>query len=190
MERKYFERTEAINDMLAQKNVAGLRDVLVGIINRDPTFATTRFEEALSVFQNEVGEIYENNISLTNEIRKEKNEWDKSYHKMLLAWLAQNFCEDRIHEIKEVGKTVYENEYTFGKDEAANFTGPTILENEMNLKHRGVAGVVMLLMAIALTICIVVLSIKETLLALIPTFLLIMEIVVSILQKKKKYGRE
>ena len=57
---------------------------------------------------------------LAGEYELPRSEWDKTYFRTYLVWLSDNFCEERLQKAKEIGKVVYEKEYTFGKDEAEN----------------------------------------------------------------------
>ncbi len=122
---KYFETTESIEASIREKDRDSLIAILVGVINRDPTFATTRFDEAYRYISDQSGLVlYEDKIHL--ELEYKNDVWDKDYFRMQLVWLQDNFCRERVEYIKQVGMKVYENEHTPGKDEAKR----RVCENE------------------------------------------------------------
>lgn len=163
MDYYYFEPNDTIDERIRCNDVDALRGILVGIINRDPTFATKRYEEALNyIIDRGLINIYDDrgNIKLPGEYEVETNGWNKEYYRKLLAWLSQNYTKERVKYIKQVGAKVYGGEYTQGKDEAENFLHPATQNQMTHQKGWSAVGGIIILIALVLIIIVVWLGIQ------------------------------
>lgn len=124
MSYEFFEQTPEIDKYINNKDFIALRGILVGIINRDPTFATKRFEETMDYICSNLDVWEYIPKKLPGEYELEEDKWDKEYFHKQLAWLSQNFTHERVKKIEKIGKNVYASENTWGKHEAENFYYP------------------------------------------------------------------
>lgn len=153
MECKYFEPNEQIEKSIQCKDETSLISILVGIINRDQTFATTRYAEAEAYISSKLGKSLKSEyVKRPGEYSLPEEKWDKEYYRMLLVWLSDNYCDERIDLVKKVGQTVYANESTWGKEEAVNFTEPTT--EAVRMKNPNVVGIVVGVLVVLATIAI------------------------------------
>jgi len=163
MDYRFFELNEVIDDKIRSNDVDALRGILVGIINRDPTFATKRYDEAIDyiIHVNKI-EIYDDRgiIKLAGEYETDSDSWDKEYYRKQLAWLSQNYTEERVKNIKRIGEKVYSKEYTQGKDEAENFHHPVEWKSPTSQKRRSSAGGIVILIAIIIIVTIMCILIQ------------------------------
>lgn len=124
----YFNPNETYDKAIRSQDKMALRTLLVGVIGSDPTFATSEFEEAIQYIRNKSIEINGQEISLNEEYVKQEDEykkedayWDESYYLLNLVWLMDNFAiEERLPDIKKMGKVVYRNKQTMGKTKVEN----------------------------------------------------------------------
>ncbi len=186
----FFEPTPEIDSYIRNGDLDVLRGVLVGIINRDPTFATTRYQEALDYICREINIWDSEKRNLTGEYEIPSNEWDKEYFRKLLAWLSQNFVQERVDYIKKVGERVYAEEYTWGKDEAGNFLCPVAQINRNPRKSQSVIGRIILALflvgALAIAaILMIELSVKVRVLVLILLFIAAITGILAVIHRKK-----
>ncbi len=130
MEFKYFNPNETYDNAICNGDLGALRALIVGIIGSDPTFATSEAAEAIRYIQVRSKELLgkkinldENYIKQEDEYEKDISEWDEKYFQMQLIWLRYNFARRyRIPKIKEIGKQVYKNKATLGKEKEKNVT--------------------------------------------------------------------
>lgn len=104
----YLEK--CVSEYPRTKNINNVRTAIIGIISADPTFSTSKYDEAINyVTQNNI-ELFE---KLDEEgfppIEKVKSQWDKSYFARATIYCENNFCHERINHLKEVGKQVFES---------------------------------------------------------------------------------
>lgn len=165
MKYNYFEPTAEIDSYIHASDLQALRGILVGIINRDPTFTTKRFDEALDYICNQNGiSIWDTPQNIAGEYKQSPDKWDKDYYHKLLAWLSQNFTKEREQYIEKVGKYVYKSEYTWGKDEAENFSHPVTQPSKQIMKgSQSVIGVIILMLLLLVTTGVVMLAIESIL---------------------------
>lgn len=92
---------------IAEKDFLRLKTNAVSAISYDPTFEKGEANAVLEILKNEVPEIFEEYKEGEYEERLERSKWDKRYFSKLTYWFQENFSEDRIPLIKEVGREVY-----------------------------------------------------------------------------------
>lgn len=118
----YFNPNETYISAIRKGETGVLKALLVGIISGDPTFATNEFLEASKYIETESERLNGCKLSLfeqyskqEDEYNQEKKEWNENYFQMQLVWLRDNFSQERIQKIKEIGQEVYKNKNTLGK---------------------------------------------------------------------------
>lgn len=100
---------KAFKQAIVDKDFLRLKINAVSAISYDPAFEKGEAEAVLKILKNEVPDIFEKYVEGDYEERLEKSEWDKRYFSKLLYWFQENFAEERIVLIKEVGKKVHAN---------------------------------------------------------------------------------
>lgn len=94
---------------IKEKNYLRLKVNTVSSMLNDPTFARGETEEVLKILDQEVPEIFEDEIWLDYEERLDRSLWDKRYFTNLTYWFQKNFAKSRIPYIKEVGQAVHQD---------------------------------------------------------------------------------
>lgn len=92
---------------ILDKNYMHLKVNAVSAISYDPTFERGEANDVIEILKKEVPEIFEEYKQEEYEERLDRNEWDKRYFSKLTYWFQENFAEERLAHIKEVGKAVY-----------------------------------------------------------------------------------
>lgn len=101
-EEKFWK---AINE----KDLSRLKINTVSAIRNDPTFARNETEKVLSILDEKVPEIFEDEKNLGYEERLDSSAWSKAYFTKLTCWFEENFAKSRLDHIKEVGKVVHKD---------------------------------------------------------------------------------
>ena len=100
-----FKPSDEFRKDVEEKNILHIRDELTTIAHEDRGFYTTKFDDALAYAKKAnidgLFDIYD------NEPFKPKEEWNREYWAYVAASLMDNFCEERINHLKEVGRFVY-----------------------------------------------------------------------------------
>ena len=92
---------------IIDKNYMHLKVNAVSAISYDPTFERGEANNVIEILKKEVPEIFEEYKQEEYEERLSQSEWDKRYFSKLTYWFQENFSEERLAHIKEVGKMVY-----------------------------------------------------------------------------------
>ena len=121
MRYDYFQSNEDIDTYIREKNISALRFIIMGYVNRDPTFATTRYVEAIDYLSDKVDIWDKKTIRVSGEYTLPEDNWNEKYFTDYLLWLKENFTKERVEEIKKIGKYVFNEKITSGKEEAENF---------------------------------------------------------------------
>ena len=104
---------EAIRNKADQKNFIRLKVSVISAIQNDPTFSSGEAKDALDILRRECPEIFEQKKDLGyEEKRPDSNTWDSDYFMRNTTYLEQNFCEERINELKNIGQKVYGKKQT------------------------------------------------------------------------------
>lgn len=108
MAQNFSEKT--FEENIQKKNLWGLRSTVASIIKFDPTFSSGDYAYVIKRLQEEVPEVFVEYKLLPNEepFQEDERGWDEKYLLDLTFYLQENFCLDRIANIKKVGKKVYE----------------------------------------------------------------------------------
>lgn len=128
---KYFIPNDTFDNAIKNKEKGVLKALLIGIIGSDPTFATTEYAEATDYVKATSEKLNGSSINLSepyveqeDEYTKMPDNWDEKYYRMLLVWYRDNYADERLANIKRVGKEVYKNKLTLGKAKRQNSVSP------------------------------------------------------------------
>lgn len=94
---------QAIKD----KDYLALKVSTVSTMLDDPTFERGETMKVVRILEEQVPEIFEEEVKLEYEERLGKSAWDKRYFTKLTYWFQENFAKSRIDYIKEVGSVVH-----------------------------------------------------------------------------------
>lgn len=100
-----MEKIGALEDAIAKKSLVGIYSVFYTIAHGDPDFSTGKFREALRYVKNQNIEGFIQEFD-GEEFEPEDN-WDEDYWALVASSLMDNFCEERIGHLEEIGKKVY-----------------------------------------------------------------------------------
>ena len=106
---------------IQEKDDISLKVSVVSAIRNDPTSAGGEANRALKMLREGCPEVFEPKRELKyEELHPDPNTWDEHYFLLYAAYVENNFCEERIRQLQEIGKKVY------GKKEvpAGNYTRP------------------------------------------------------------------
>lgn len=190
----FFEPTQDINSYIDSGDTDALRGIIVGVINRDPTFATKRYDETLDYISKRLNIWDDELVKLPGEFELPREKWDKEYFRKQLAWLSQNFNRDRVRYIEDVGKHVYANENTWGKEEAGNFYHPVPQKKRAERSQGVIGGLIMVLLVVVIiaTVVLLVPGLPSALkiILIIVVMSIVMVCVMAILKRRRKHEEE
>ena len=100
-----MEKITALEEAIKKNNLVGIYSVFYTIAHGDPNFSTNKFQEALQYVKSKNIEGFLDEFD-GEEFEPEQN-WDEDYWALVASSLMDNFCEERIGHLKEVGRKVY-----------------------------------------------------------------------------------
>ncbi len=103
-----FDET-AFWNAINEKDLLRLKVNTVSAMRNDPTFERGETDKVISILEERVPEIFEQERTLEAEERLSRDKWDKGYFTKLTYWFQENFAKSRINHIKEVGKAVHQD---------------------------------------------------------------------------------
>lgn len=103
-----FDETDFRN-AIRDKDYRSLKVNTVSCILNDPTFERGETEEVLKILHKEVPGIFEEYAKLDFEEQAERDRWNKRYFTKLTFCFQENFAEERLAYIKEVGRAVHKD---------------------------------------------------------------------------------
>ena len=92
-----------------EKDMLHLKVNNVSAMRNDPTFERGETAKVISVLEEKIPEIFEQEVPLEYEERLDRDKWDKGYFTKLTYWFQENFAKSRIDHIKEVGQVVHKD---------------------------------------------------------------------------------
>jgi len=92
-----------------EKDMLHLKVNTVSAMRNDPTFERGETAKVISVLEEKIPEIFEQEVPLEYEERLDRDKWDKGYFTKLTYWFQENFAKSRIDHIKEVGQVVHKD---------------------------------------------------------------------------------
>jgi hypothetical protein len=100
-----MEMTETLKSAIEERNISRIRSVFYTIAHEDPSFASGKYEETLKYVK---GLNIEGFIEAHNGSEfAPQDAWDKEYWAEVASELQDNFSQERIDHLIEVGKYVY-----------------------------------------------------------------------------------
>lgn len=182
-----FKPTQAIEQYINNKDTQALRGIMRGIIHSDPTFATGKYEEALDYISNRLDIWDVEAKQLPGEYKLARDEWNEEYFYKQLAWLSQNFTCERVRIIKEIGKYVFANKDTWGKQELKNFQNPIAQEKtcQSEVGERMLALLIVMLLFVEAGVLTLPARLKAKVIVGIIGGIAIISVVVKLIMKKK-----
>lgn len=104
---------EAISKKGDPQSLMRLKSSVISAIKVDPSFPNgCEADAALELLHQKCPEIFETKKELSYEVNLPEMEWDKDYFLRKTNYLRQNFCEERIQELREIGRKVNGNNLT------------------------------------------------------------------------------
>ena len=94
---------ELINSV-KEKDISHIKNALTLITRKDRSFYSSEFDEALAYVKSNGIDIYN---KFDGEQFKPESEWDDNYWNYINASLMDNFCDERINLLKQIGKKIY-----------------------------------------------------------------------------------
>lgn len=126
-DKSYFIPNDTFDNAIRNNEKGVIKALLIGIIGSDPTFATTEYDEATAYVKSKSAVVHGASFNLSEPLCKKESEyekspedWDEEYYRMLLVWYRDNYADERLSNIKAVGKEVYKNKPTLGKSKRHN----------------------------------------------------------------------
>lgn len=97
--------SDTLDEAIKIRDISRIHSVFSVIAHEDPTFNTGKFKETLDyVKKQEIPFLIQPNAGPKF---KEEDEWNEEYWFEVAADLQDNFSEERINHLDEVGKSVY-----------------------------------------------------------------------------------
>lgn len=100
-----MKKYKIIEKALAEKNKASLKRALGNIIFADRNFSTNEFNDVFRYINDKI-EILEPTL-IGELISEEKSEYNDSDFNNAVFELTENFCKERIEDVKKIGRTLY-----------------------------------------------------------------------------------
>lgn len=98
---------EAIEKAIAQKDMKALREAVGNICYTSRDFSSGEFDEAIKYAKEKGMDIKESSLTGKPTISSQKSSFtDDDFAEAVFA-LKENFCDERIQDVKEIGKKLY-----------------------------------------------------------------------------------
>lgn len=128
---KSFEPNKLIKECIEKNDITRLRGTLTGIVVRDRNFSTGDFENNINYIVNEQGikelfEEFDDSKPLVSSIVKERELSDEDFSDAIY-YLKNNFCSERIEDIKKIAEILYPLEIEENKPKKTNGQVKTII---------------------------------------------------------------
>lgn len=129
-----MEKIAALEEAIEKKSLVGIYSVFYTIAHGDPNFSTNKFKETLAYVKTK------NIQGLMQEYDGEEFEtedkWNEGYWALIASSLMDNFCEERIAHLEEVGKKVYKMTRRIESSEGKSKNGKTISTSEERERYK------------------------------------------------------
>lgn len=103
-----FDWTKFEESIQNKTNFTRLRVSVVNAIRNDPTSSRNEADLALQMLWKGYPEVFEKKRDLEyEEQRPDPAAWDKDYFLKYATYVEDNFCPERIKQLREIGKKVY-----------------------------------------------------------------------------------
>ena len=166
-----MQKYEAIENGIENGDVQGLREAIGSICYTNRDFSSGEFDEILSYVESKGVKIKEDSLIGTLVFSENKTDYTDEDFTRAIFELKRNFCQDRIDDVKKIGKCIYASK-TMEKEEVPSgnedISGPdlnTKKEDGMDpnlYRHQGMRWIMILgLVAILVIILIVAALVKK-----------------------------
>lgn len=103
-----FDGTKFEESIRNKTNFTRLRVSVVNAIRNDPTSSRGETDQALKMLWDGCPEVFEEKRDLEyEELRPDPDTWDEDYFLLYIAYVKDNFCPERINQLRTIGKKVY-----------------------------------------------------------------------------------
>ena len=130
-----MEKIAALEEAIEKKSLVGIYSVFYTIAHGDPNFSTNKFKETLAYVKtkNIQGLIQE----YDGEEFETEDKWNEGYWALIASSLMDNFCEERIAHLEEVGKKVYKmtRRIESFEEKSKNATNLNYNKNKKNISN-------------------------------------------------------
>lgn len=100
-----MENNKIMNEAIETKNIFQIRNGFYTIAHEDRNFSTGYFESTLEyVKRKNIPGLFQ---PFDGEVFKKEEEWNEEYWAWIAASLMDNFCEERIQHLKQIGRKIY-----------------------------------------------------------------------------------
>lgn len=131
-----YQPNKEMQDQIDKGSVSGIKTCLIGIIFSDRTLSNNKFEEAIAYIKKEdnirLMENYDGG-ALVKHI-KEYSQSNTEDFKEAVFLLKNNFCEERIEELKNIANVVYPSEKIIKNETEKNYDYKISTQNKNHEK--------------------------------------------------------
>lgn len=100
-----MEISKTLSEAIENKNIHRIYSAFSVIAHEDPNFSTGKFDSILNYVKSKnIPGFFQ---KYDGEKFKPESEWSEKYWALVVSDLMDNFCEERISHLKDVGKNVY-----------------------------------------------------------------------------------
>lgn len=120
----------------------------------DPTFQNGETDAMIELLKEKVPDIFEKKVRLDYEYDLTPDKWTDEYFTKLTYWFCENFAEERIKYIKEVGRVVHKANLEKDGEQDSDKKNTDM---ESRRKEKGFPNTRTILVAVALVVVILLL---------------------------------
>lgn len=151
-----MQKYEAIESGIANNDLELLREAVGNICYTSRNFSSGEFDEAIRYVESKGINIKEEHLVGELIVSTEKNNFTDEDFERAVFELKENFCEERIQDVKTIGKKLYsdksvsglrENNKVSDIDTSPNVQSPT-QRDRMKLLVIGVAAVIIVILLV------------------------------------------
>ena len=103
-----MQKYDAIEKGIKEKDIEGLRESVGSICYANRDFSNGEFDQVLSYIESKNINIKDDKL-VGNLISREKNTYNDEDFARAVFELKKNFCDERINDVKKIGKDLYSN---------------------------------------------------------------------------------
>ena len=132
-----MQKYEAIEKGIKEKDIEGLRESVANICYVDRNFSNGEFDQVLSYIESKNINIKDDKL-VGNLISKEKSTYNDEDFARAVFELKKNFCDERINDVKKIGKALYSNKKVLhsSKQNVSNKKNPNAKIHQNSKKYQ------------------------------------------------------
>lgn len=119
-----MQRYEAIEQGIARRDIRALREAIGTICYLDRDFSRGEFDEAVQYVESKGIQLKDSRLIGDPPVSSQKRSFTKDDFGAAVFELKENFCDERIEDVKKIGKALYSVKEQ-AKPEARQQTGQT-----------------------------------------------------------------